>query len=233
VRLYKLAAADNLPCAQFNLGFMFQRGIGVAQDIGEALRLYALAAAQGDQDAKHCLAHVSDYIPCFRSYSAALPRYVAIAHAVTTSHLRRLVPPHQPAARSSHAPHPAPACSAAACDSVEVTRTARLRVCSSGLASFLSMAMAKSSAAQSFSRHDRDVVCSLACSIAARLHGRRCIVVKASFYCAAVRRFYQPGDIAPLVFRERWHSLIRTGMRSVCPVLHQPALRSPPVMLFP
>jgi TPR repeat protein len=187
VRLYKLAAADNLPCAQFNLGFMFQRGIGVEQDTGEALRLYALAAAQGDQDAKRCLAHISNYIPCFRSYSAALPRYVAIAHAVTTSHLRRRVRLHQPAACSSRVTHPAPACSAAACDSVEVTRTARLRVCSSGVASFLSNALAKSIAAKSASRHDRDVICSWACSIAARVHGTRCIVVKASCYGAAVR----------------------------------------------
>jgi hypothetical protein len=170
---------------------MYQRGVGVEQDIGEALRLYALAAAQGDQDAKRCLAHVSDYIPCFRSYSAALPIYVAIAHAVTTWHLRRL------AACLSRAPHPAPACSAAAYDSVEVTRTARLRVCSSGVASFLTMALAKSSAAKSACRHDRGVVCSWACSIAARLYGRRCIVVKASCYCTAVRWFHQPCDIAP------------------------------------
>ncbi len=34
--------------AQFNLGYKFEKGQGVAQDTAEAIRWYRLAAAQGD-----------------------------------------------------------------------------------------------------------------------------------------------------------------------------------------
>ena len=47
VALYRLAAAQNLDDAQYNLGFMYHLGLGVARDHAEALRLYQLAAAQG------------------------------------------------------------------------------------------------------------------------------------------------------------------------------------------
>jgi hypothetical protein len=179
VRLYKLAAAENLPCAQFNLGFMFQRGIGVEQDVCEAIRLYKLAAEQGDPDACCSLAHVNQYIPCFPTYSAAVPRYVAIAHVITTWHLRRRNQLHQLAACCFQAPGATPAGFRAVHDSVEVTRAARLRVCSSGVATFMSMALAQTSVANS-------VICGWACSIAARVLGTCCIVVKASKYCVVV-----------------------------------------------
>ena len=47
VALYRLAAAQNLDWAQYNLGYMYFNGFGVAQDLAEALRWYQLAAAQG------------------------------------------------------------------------------------------------------------------------------------------------------------------------------------------
>ena len=47
VALYRLAAAQNLDEAQFNLGLMYDFGNSVAEDLAEALRLYQLAAAQG------------------------------------------------------------------------------------------------------------------------------------------------------------------------------------------
>ena len=47
VRLYRLAAAQGLANAQYNLGFKFEKGEGVAQDKAEAIRWYRLAAAQG------------------------------------------------------------------------------------------------------------------------------------------------------------------------------------------
>ena len=47
VALYRLAAAQNLDGAQWNLGDMYQGGRVVAKDLAEALRWYQLAAAQG------------------------------------------------------------------------------------------------------------------------------------------------------------------------------------------
>jgi hypothetical protein len=44
---YRLAAAQGLDAAQFDLGHMYYHGRAVAQDYAEALRLFQLAAAQG------------------------------------------------------------------------------------------------------------------------------------------------------------------------------------------
>ena len=52
VRLYRLAVAQGHPTAQYNLGYMFEHGQGVAQDYDEAVRLYSLAAAQGHARAR-------------------------------------------------------------------------------------------------------------------------------------------------------------------------------------
>jgi TPR repeat protein len=55
VRLFRLAAAQGHARAQFNLGVMFESGLGVAQDRAEAIRLYRLAAAQGHATAQNGL----------------------------------------------------------------------------------------------------------------------------------------------------------------------------------
>ena len=52
MRWYKLAAAQGLASAQYNLGFMYSNGQGVIQDYAEAVRLYKLSAAQGDASAQ-------------------------------------------------------------------------------------------------------------------------------------------------------------------------------------
>jgi TPR repeat protein len=58
VRLYGLAAAQGHANAQFNLGFMFDKGRGVAQDYAEAARLYGLAAEKGHADAQYNLGNM-------------------------------------------------------------------------------------------------------------------------------------------------------------------------------
>ena len=47
-RLFRLAAEQGHALAQYNLGAMFEYGLGVARDRTEAIRWYRLAAAQGD-----------------------------------------------------------------------------------------------------------------------------------------------------------------------------------------
>ena len=42
--------------AQFNLGFLYYHGDGTERDVGEALRLFELAATQGHQQAQEALA---------------------------------------------------------------------------------------------------------------------------------------------------------------------------------
>ena len=48
------------PPAQFNLGMMYKRGMGVAQDHTEAVRWYRLAADQGDADGQVSLGEMYD-----------------------------------------------------------------------------------------------------------------------------------------------------------------------------
>jgi len=47
VKWYRLAAAQSLPDALFNLGTCYGLGHGVPQDLNEALRLFKRAAAKG------------------------------------------------------------------------------------------------------------------------------------------------------------------------------------------
>ena len=58
-RLFELvhtrSPGRHTPAAQYNLGCMYQTGIGVAQDLQETVRLWALAAAQGHVNAQYCL----------------------------------------------------------------------------------------------------------------------------------------------------------------------------------
>jgi TPR repeat protein len=49
---WRSAAQQGNSAAQFNLGFMYDKGQGVAQDYKEAVRWYKLAAAQGNAKAQ-------------------------------------------------------------------------------------------------------------------------------------------------------------------------------------
>ena len=48
---YPLAEQGNIT-AQYNLGYMYEKGKGLPQDYKEAVRLYRLSAEQGDVDAQ-------------------------------------------------------------------------------------------------------------------------------------------------------------------------------------
>lgn len=50
-RWFKEAATHNLQDSQFNIALLYERGLGVGQDLGEALFWYSLAARQDDTDA--------------------------------------------------------------------------------------------------------------------------------------------------------------------------------------
>jgi TPR repeat protein len=56
VRLRKLAAAQGLADAQFDLGVCYRDGRGVPLDLAEAARLFRLAADQGHASAQGALA---------------------------------------------------------------------------------------------------------------------------------------------------------------------------------
>jgi uncharacterized protein len=55
VELFQLAAARNEAAAQFDLGQMYRKGLGVTQDHAEAVGWYRLAAAQGHIAAQYNL----------------------------------------------------------------------------------------------------------------------------------------------------------------------------------
>ena len=50
---FKHAAAQGDADAQYSLGHMYDKGLGVVQDYAEAVKLYRLAAAQGLADAQN------------------------------------------------------------------------------------------------------------------------------------------------------------------------------------
>lgn len=55
VRQWRRLADEGDPIAQFNLGFSYERGQGVARDSAEAAKWYLLAAEQGHADAQYRL----------------------------------------------------------------------------------------------------------------------------------------------------------------------------------
>ena len=59
--LYRLAAAQKFDEAQYSLGFMYERGHGVAADATEAMRWYQLAAAQGHPIALYWVANCHEH----------------------------------------------------------------------------------------------------------------------------------------------------------------------------
>jgi TPR repeat protein len=58
VHWYRLAADQGYSKAQFNLGMMYEYGLGVATDVKEAIRWDRLAAEQGNIDAQYRLGHI-------------------------------------------------------------------------------------------------------------------------------------------------------------------------------
>ena len=76
---YRLAAAQGLDEAQFELGYMHYIGPGVAEDNAEALRWFRLAAAQGHPEALYFVAQchecgngvVADVAAAIRWYKRA------------------------------------------------------------------------------------------------------------------------------------------------------------------
>ena len=54
--------SKNNPYDQFNLGYMYYHGLGVDKDNKEAVRLFHLAADQGNSDAKYYLNRLSNYL---------------------------------------------------------------------------------------------------------------------------------------------------------------------------
>ena len=58
--LYTLAANQGDASAQYNLGLMYDKGQGVAQDYNKAAELYTLAANQGDASAQNNLGLMYD-----------------------------------------------------------------------------------------------------------------------------------------------------------------------------
>ena len=56
VRLFRLAAAQGLAAAQYNVGRAYATGLGVRKNQPEAARWYRMAAKQGDPAAQNALA---------------------------------------------------------------------------------------------------------------------------------------------------------------------------------
>lgn len=52
---FKLAAQQNQPDAQFNLGLMQEKGMGIPRDVNAAIAWYQRAAAQGNEKARQAL----------------------------------------------------------------------------------------------------------------------------------------------------------------------------------
>ena len=55
VKWYRQAAEQGVVEAQYNLGFMYVKGQGVAQDYKTAIKWYSQAAEQGDAKAQYIL----------------------------------------------------------------------------------------------------------------------------------------------------------------------------------
>jgi len=55
VKWYPLSAAQGDANAQFNLGYLYKHGKGVAQDYTEAIKWYRMATAQGHASAQSAL----------------------------------------------------------------------------------------------------------------------------------------------------------------------------------
>ena len=56
--LFRLAADQGHPAAQYNVGWLYESGLGITKDLGEARRWYKLAADRGFEGAKTALARL-------------------------------------------------------------------------------------------------------------------------------------------------------------------------------
>jgi TPR repeat protein len=59
LRWYTLAAEQGYAHAQFNLGWMYDEGVGVEKNKAEAVRWYTQAAERGDADAQAALDEIT------------------------------------------------------------------------------------------------------------------------------------------------------------------------------
>ena len=69
LRLYRLSANQGDAHGQYGLGWLYENGKGVKQDLKEALRLYRLSATQGHPDAKARLNEINKNKPTARPKS--------------------------------------------------------------------------------------------------------------------------------------------------------------------
>lgn len=83
LKLWRPLAEQGNAYAQYNLGFMYEHGRGVAQDYAEAVRWYRLAAEQGEAHAQNNLGLIyeygrgvpQDYVQAHKWYNLAASRY--------------------------------------------------------------------------------------------------------------------------------------------------------------
>ena len=76
LREWRLSAEQGNVSAQFNLGFIHDKGQGVAQDYLEAVKWYSKAAKQGDAVAQYSLGVMYDYMRgVLLDYKAAVRWY--------------------------------------------------------------------------------------------------------------------------------------------------------------
>jgi TPR repeat protein len=94
VRCYHLAVDKGHSGAQFNLGIMFEIGLGVGYDFAEAARLYGLAAAQNHAEAAHALGIMYENgLGVAKDYAEAVQWYIKAlkqGNADATKALHRL-----------------------------------------------------------------------------------------------------------------------------------------------
>jgi hypothetical protein len=81
VRYYRLAAEQGHARAQCNLGYCFEIGKGVAQDLAEAVRYYRLAAEQGHARAQCNLGYCFEIGKGVAQDEAEAVRYYRLAAA--------------------------------------------------------------------------------------------------------------------------------------------------------
>lgn len=89
LRWYTRAAGQGLSLAQANVGFLYERGLGVTADLTQAVRWYTRAAAQGHASAQYNLgqlyfnalgfSQVAEVDPVTRDILPQAPRLTAIA----------------------------------------------------------------------------------------------------------------------------------------------------------
>ena len=60
---FRKAAEDGEPTAEYNLGWAYEAGLGVAKDLDQAIEWYRKAADHGDESAKHRFNELSGNSP--------------------------------------------------------------------------------------------------------------------------------------------------------------------------